>query len=1280
MTTEQDDGNVKKDNKQKEEEKITQYSDGKHVYHIGDTVYIESQRPDLPYYICSIKDFKRNKKDNITVDVIWFYRPCEIPASVYQLLLQDRNDENGSGENILENPVVKDRELFVSDAIDIFPATSLRGHANCNPFNDIKEQIMDYISNRDNWYYILRYNPDTRRMANAKGEIRIGASHQATLPICIPYNKRSKEDLRELHHTCKEDLVWDPEAITDAKLIMYLRASQSITSYNGYWENNQEGGICIIDKNLNMVSEDLPKSNTYDILHHNNYDISSALDNLILHPAPKKIMHPWSEDERKKFMRGLRSYGKTFHKIRKELLPDRTTCDLIQYYYFWKKTAIACSSRPHKRGGRRHNVLARKTRTAKPKTTETSEFLELSSCSENEYEDSEESDNARDLSLYACRHCYATKSPNWHHAGKLKILMCHECRIYFKRYGLMRPLKPDEIREPPAYIYKAAFENLEEQAPYTGRMRTRRSSTPVFCNAATVRNRILHDAKNTRNKQPTPLSVPRETSEETSEKTIKSKRKAPTESDINESTKEVKKTRIDRTESDDAGDADDESEESESSNSKECSRSTSPVIKSTVSNVIASDCTTTVSTTSVTESKPSIQQSVIHEKHSLESIKQEQPATISENTFLPIKEENDEIQPRQFHPSQSSIVLHPHMQRSPSHVIQTDLLSTPPSPEVPDNLEKLEKINSRFKLNRTDPQSTCSRCERIYTFQRPQKQKTKQNEEQSLRRDKELLKRREGVSPIAHQPAQITSHYENIQRLFQQQHRSNSIYPYSISHEHLHRPQSPRDMRDPREQHREMLFDSKYHPLLKGYERPPTDHRPQHPLVSPHPPHPFSSRSTEPLDFRIAQSGRPRIPTPHISSNVEAFSRTHHPGVDVIAGERMPPIDRTMIEPPVSGALLQPQLHAHHHTHTHLHLHDDLKYRNQAQSESGHFDRHEHPPQHPTIPPATSIPPSSRASRELYELQHKGFSHDALAQAHVNFRELNRHHTPHGRESASHPTPVIGREGAASPSFPHDAHDPVAYHHYLTQMPRKMYPHASRHGRAPDLSPRGLPQMPRHSSEFSRENEREKHLSEKLSINNQLTDREKFLRAEQARVFDDKQMRHHLLLQERNAPDSLKMKNDLIIPDRYVREEVHSPYHYDVRRLHESRSLYERGLHPDPALFAAHERERLERERIHMERSSVLSERALSERALSERALSERALTERAFTERALTERALNERVLNERALHHERYLRQSQHDRMPHARSPMERVVAPHERQSIIGHYKPETIDLSGD
>ena len=52
-------------------------------------------------------------------------------------------------------------------------------------------------------------------------------------------------------------------------------------------------------------------------------------------------------------------HGKNFFKIRAEFLPDRDTADLIEFYYFWKKTTGAGSNRP--RGGRRHrpNMMRR---------------------------------------------------------------------------------------------------------------------------------------------------------------------------------------------------------------------------------------------------------------------------------------------------------------------------------------------------------------------------------------------------------------------------------------------------------------------------------------------------------------------------------------------------------------------------------------------------------------------------------------------------------------------------------------------------------------------------------------------------------------------------------------------------------------------------------------------------------------------------------------------------------------------------------------------------------
>ena len=34
-----------------------------------------------------------------------------------------------------------------------------------------------------------------------------------------------------------------------------------------------------------------------------------------------------------------------------------------------------------------------------------------------------------------------TESPNWHHGGIEKAILCQDCRLYFQRYSCMKPLK-----------------------------------------------------------------------------------------------------------------------------------------------------------------------------------------------------------------------------------------------------------------------------------------------------------------------------------------------------------------------------------------------------------------------------------------------------------------------------------------------------------------------------------------------------------------------------------------------------------------------------------------------------------------------------------------------------------------------------------------------------------------------------------------------------------------------------------------------------------------------
>ncbi|XP_029435089.1 LOW QUALITY PROTEIN: arginine-glutamic acid dipeptide repeats protein [Rhinatrema bivittatum] len=446
------------------------------VYRPGDCVYIESRRPNTPYFICSIQDFKlarplgemfrgvhssliceKSKRDHLLMNVKWYYRQSEVPDSVYQHLVQDRHNENDSGrELVITDPVIRNRELFISDYVDTYHAAALRGKCNISHFSDIFA-AREFKARMDSFFYILGYNPETRRLNSTQGEIRVGPSHQAKLPDLQPFPTPDLEVVTE-----NEELVWMP-GINDCDLLMYLRAARSMAAFAGMCDGGSTEDGCV------AASRDDTTLNALNTLHESNYDAGKALQRLVKKPVPKLIDKCWTEDEVKRFIKGLRQYGKNFFRIRKELLPNKETGELITFYYYWKKTPEAASSRAHRRH-RRQAVFRRiKTRTAStpvstPSRPPSSEFLDLSSASEDDF-DSEDSE--QELKGYACRHCFSTTSKDWHHGGRENILLCSDCRIHFKKYGELPPI--EKPLDPPPFMFKPVKEEED------GRMRTRRN-------------------------------------------------------------------------------------------------------------------------------------------------------------------------------------------------------------------------------------------------------------------------------------------------------------------------------------------------------------------------------------------------------------------------------------------------------------------------------------------------------------------------------------------------------------------------------------------------------------------------------------------------------------------------------------------------------------------------------------------------------------------------------------------------------------------------------------
>ncbi|XP_029176264.1 arginine-glutamic acid dipeptide repeats protein isoform X4 [Nylanderia fulva] len=334
--------------------------------------------------------------------------------------------------------------------------------------------------------------------AGTQGEIRVGPSHQelvscqARLPEFRPGIPGELPPDPEFSKE-REELRWIPAMILDGDLLMYLRAARSMAAFAGMCDGGSPDDGCL------AAARDDTTINALDILHDIGYDPTNALQALVKCPAPKGIDKKWSEEETKRFVKGLRQFGKNFSRIRKDLLPHKDTSELVEFYYLWKKTPGANNNRPHRR--RRQSSLrrirnTRNSRAGTPKeeiptpTKDTTPAVNLSTkeaasevetvpvgtpashnpggeiSSVTEDDNSEEDSDSRDTNTngatHSCQHCFSSSSKDYQVAGKDRLLLCAECRAHLKKTGELPPLQPYLFRPVPA-----------ESPESPGRMRTR---------------------------------------------------------------------------------------------------------------------------------------------------------------------------------------------------------------------------------------------------------------------------------------------------------------------------------------------------------------------------------------------------------------------------------------------------------------------------------------------------------------------------------------------------------------------------------------------------------------------------------------------------------------------------------------------------------------------------------------------------------------------------------------------------------------------------------------
>jgi arginine-glutamic acid dipeptide repeat-containing protein len=189
------------------------------------------------------------------------------------------------------------------------------------------------------------------------------------------------------------------------------------------------------------ASSDETTQQAFDVLHQNNYNTEDSLLHLVKKPIVGRLYNKknWSKEHSLLFAKGMRQFGKNFRKIKKELLPNKEIYQLIEYYYYWKKTTAGLSSRSTRKQRKQFHIRMCRSMLKGGDNNNTSperEFIDLSSGDEEDMEE----DGEKCFSFHACRHCYCTESANWHHGGSERAILCSTCLIYFRKYGSMRPI------------------------------------------------------------------------------------------------------------------------------------------------------------------------------------------------------------------------------------------------------------------------------------------------------------------------------------------------------------------------------------------------------------------------------------------------------------------------------------------------------------------------------------------------------------------------------------------------------------------------------------------------------------------------------------------------------------------------------------------------------------------------------------------------------------------------------------------------------------------------
>eukprot|EP00730_Choanoeca_flexa_P000440 TRINITY_DN10198_c0_g3_i2.p1 TRINITY_DN10198_c0_g3~~TRINITY_DN10198_c0_g3_i2.p1 ORF type:complete len:587 (+),score=81.84 TRINITY_DN10198_c0_g3_i2:179-1762(+) len=363
-------------------------------YSVGDFCYITSYDPMSPHFIGRILSIRRSsskKPGRDTVTVFWLSRWMDLPMGLRTSV---------APELPREYMLVWPRRV----ARETLRAERLRGKCYVTAVSAVRD-LTAYLKKEHRFFYDRLYDESERRLYNLKHQAIVSFEYCPTLP----------EVLENQESPLREALVFSPNSLhdyTEQKQQHFLTRMRSLVA-----------GRLAIDKRLST------KNPGWRLVLQRDYALEYGL-RVLQHRAadedepdiePDALVR-WSKADRHRFIEAVVEYGKQFGFIQRHYFPKKTTKDLVEFYYLFKKTKEFMVYK-------KELLLRHGSNDAHVTTTDSD--IDRHSIS------SSSADNPPPDPPKRCGHCGAKDLAPRHRTGLSLRPLCGYCRNHFKLHGHM---------------------------------------------------------------------------------------------------------------------------------------------------------------------------------------------------------------------------------------------------------------------------------------------------------------------------------------------------------------------------------------------------------------------------------------------------------------------------------------------------------------------------------------------------------------------------------------------------------------------------------------------------------------------------------------------------------------------------------------------------------------------------------------------------------------------------------------------------------------------------